>query len=521
MRTRSSETRAHRSRATALVAAGALLLAVGAPGARLHAGDPGAAALPAQQFDPAPWLDDLAQLRAGFADKYANFEWLVLERRVDVADLFARAQSRLQSATSEAEARAAIDRLIRFIGDGHVLVDWPRAATSVAPASPPPSDVCRALGYDEAKGGKPLGPAIPGYQPLADGAGAEFPAGLVEAGGQRVGVLRIGVFSPTSSPEICRSVLAELAIRGDQPCNEACADRIEAAAYTHVSRDLRGRVAALRQRGAAVLLVDLTANGGGSEWAEAAARIVSPLELHSERRGFVRGEHWAKYWTALAAELRQDATAASPAERAQLLAWAQQVDGARTEAETRCPSDAFWKSERPSCNWLGNGFYATGLLAAGDAAALRGKPWGPRVFTPAEYDFRPRAWHGPLLVLVDGNTGSAAEEFAAVLQDNHAAVVIGAPTYGAGCGHTEGGTPTRLTHSGGVLQVPDCVRIRRDGSNEAAGIDPDVLVGFHRTDGARRQALRLAAALPAGVRAAARLCARERCATARRSLSRS
>ena len=52
-----------------------------------------------------------------------------------------------------------------------------------------------------------------------------------------------------------------------------------------------------------------------------------------------------------------------------------------------------------------------------------------------------RDW--PLAVLVDQETRGGGEWIAAALQDNHAAVVMGAPTVGAGCGHTDGGTPTK------------------------------------------------------------------------------
>jgi C-terminal processing protease CtpA/Prc len=115
---------------------------------------------------------------------------------------------------------------------------------------------------------------------------------------------------------------------------------------------------------------------------------------------------------------------------------------------------------------------------------------------------------------VDGGTGSASEQFAAVLQDNKAAVIFGAPTAGAGCGHTNGGTPTTLTHSEGILELPDCARIRRDGSNEVGGIDPDILIGFRTTDGMRRKGLRVAPALSQGVAAAVQLCRREGCSRA-------
>jgi len=140
-----------------------------------------------------------------------------------------------------------------------------------------------------------------------------------------------------------------------------------------------------------------------------------------------------------------------------------------------------------------------------DSAQLHGKPWASLAFTPAKFKYSPGVWSGPLIVLVNGNTGSAAEEFTAVLQDNDAAVVMGAPTACAGCGHTDGGTPTTLHNSGGVLVIPDCAHFRADGSNEVMGIQPDVLVGLRSQDSRHRQALRVAAKLPEPVQSAFKL----------------
>jgi len=149
---------------------------------------------------------------------------------------------------------------------------------------------------------------------------------------------------------------------------------------------------------------------------------------------------------------------------------------------------------------LGEGFSATGPLASADPASLRGKPWAADVFTPMQFPYRVGVWRGPLIVLVDGDTASVAETFAAELQDAGVALILGAPTYGAGGGHTDGGTPTRLAHSGAVLQVPDFVRLRADGSDTIRGVLPDVLVGLRRTDGPKLRAAaaaeRLAACLP-------------------------
>ena len=121
------------------------------------------------------------------------------------------------------------------------------------------------------------------------------------------------------------------------------------------------------------------------------------------------------------------------------------------------------------------------------------------VFNPAQFPYHDGVWAGPVIVLVDQETWSAAEEFAAVLQDNKAAVIIGARTGGAGCGHTNGGTPTTLRNRGAILKLPDCVRFRADGSNEVRGIIPDETVAIRADDGAQFRANLIAEKLPQAI----------------------
>lgn len=224
-----------------------------------------------------------------------------------------------------------------------------------------------------------------------------------------------------------------------------------------------------------MLLVDITNNGGGTEWAEAAARILSPKALTSEGRGFVREPHWSKQWKTLATQLREAARAADKGDRARLLSWAAEADRAREDADRRCTEKA--------CALVGRAGYSTGLVGTAHAGEFAGKSWADLVFSIAQFPYHDSVWSGPLAVLVDDQTWSAAEEFAAILQDNGAAVIIGTRTGGAGCGHTNGGTPTTLKNSGATLELPDCVRFRADGSNEVAGIIPDVLTGMKASDG--------------------------------------
>jgi Peptidase family S41 len=466
------------------------------------------------RFDTTAWIEDLHQIRSAMTEKYANFEWAVFERDIDLSGLFDKTEARLRSASSDQDAKAIIDRSLRAIGDGHLRVRWPTPAPAApASTSAAQADVCSNLGYDVIMRGQALGPYIPGYRALADTVAPEFPAGLVNSGATTIGVIRIGLFSPQGYPELCASTRDRLAIPSHSQCDQHCVDGLESAEYAAMSRDLALRIKELERLGSTILLIDITGNGGGSEWAEAAARIVAPLKLRSERRYGVRGAHWADYWELLAQELRRAEQPGSAADTQQLQSWMQQVEEAKAAASTPCSSAAFWSGHHPDCEWLAPAFYATGLLAQANATVLHKKSWGSLVFSPAQYDFEESVWRGPLLVLVDGGTGSAAGEFAAVLQDNKAAVIMGAPAE-SGCGHTNGGTPTTLTNSHGILEVPDCVRVRLDGSNEMRGIDPDILVGFNTTDGMRRKGLRVARALSQGIPAAVQLCRQERCSRA-------
>jgi hypothetical protein len=440
----------------------------------------------------------LEQTRAALAAKYANLEWLALERETDLTALFADTKTRISNASNAVDARNAFDRLARKLGDGHVRFRWPGPEDATKTSN----GVCTALEYDAQMQGAPVAALMPGFEPLATATPNPFPAGTIQRAGHRIGVLKIGIFTPQGIPELCAAALLALHIPIDAPCDDACADRIQSWGADRMTSDLIAVLGAIKAAGADVLLVDVADNGGGTEWAEAAARMMTGVRLKSERVGFVRGEHWAQAFARQEADLRAAAKNAQGQDRKLLLELADETSARLREARTPCDSAPLWHRETPACRWLGDGFYASGLLDSADPQFLKNKPWAGMLFNPANYPYREALWRGPLIVLVNGGTGSAAEQFTAVLQDNRAAIVMGAPTAGADCGHTDGGTPTTLKNSGGILELPDCARFRRDGSNEVMGIQPDVLVGLREQDGPHRRGLRVAEKLSEAVRRA-------------------
>jgi C-terminal processing protease CtpA/Prc len=143
--------------------------------------------------------------------------------------------------------------------------------------------------------------------------------------------------------------------------------------------------------------------------------------------------------------------------------------------------------------------YATGLVGTSRPDAYSGKPWGRLVFNAAQYAYHDGVWSGAVITLVDQETWSAAEEFAALMQDNGIGVVLGTRTGGAGCGHFIDRAPVILTHSKAALNLPDCIRFRRDGSNEVNGVIPDITIASRLDDSLSFKAKLIEAALPAAV----------------------
>ncbi len=470
---------------------------------------PVAAQTPASApFDAEGWIADLRQTREAMGAHYANLDWAVNEREAPLGQLFQIGEQRLRAARNDAEAREVFERLEKYLGDGHVDFVWSSApsasgaAVVASSAGPDPRPPCEVLGFKaDGRDGQAVAARLPDYRALEGESG--FPAGIVEVEGRKVGVIRIAQLSAYAHPQSCAAALAAFTRPADQPCDDACLESLRVMAVDRVTEDLSARIRAMRDAGAETLLVDLAGNGGGSEWTEVAVRLFSPLRLKSARVGFPRHPHWVERFAADEQRLAEAARGQSRADRARLDSYRTVFAQAGQEAAAPCdPTPWFTAGAKSECAWLTTApLYATGVLAELDPSII-GKPWAAEVFAPLAYRFEPGVWTGPLMVLVDGGTASAAEEFAAVLQDNAAAVVLGAPTRGAGCGHARGEIETVLRHSGARLRLPNCARLRADGTNEVGGVSPQVLIGFRDNDGPRNRVARLHAVLPLAAAAA-------------------
>lgn len=435
-----------------------------------------------------PWQEDFAALLTGLAASYANFEYTLTDRRIDLPALATRGVSALQGAADDERRRHAFEALLRDLRDPHVWIDWaPGASGGADPACP------RALAEEAVRSGMRW-ERLAGFRPSRTVHGKALRAGVHRAPGHRpLGVVRIGLFSERAFAGSCRAAAEELSIDPDAPCDAACESRLAAAAGSRLNRALEQTLRELTAEGVERIVVDVTGNGGGSDWVESALRIVGG-RVRSPRVGMLRHPAWERHLVEAIEEM-DGAMAAGSRERQLALTRARARAAADLEAvRTRCDLGAAWtdralaQGERPlPCSTLRLGsLRSSGFEAAGPPPPAAEHGAAELLFVPRRFGaYRERAVPTPIAVLVDAHTHSAAELFAAALQDGRRALVVGGTTAGAGCGQfTRLGSSFVLPRSGARVHVPDCVRLRADGTSERRGVIPDRFVPWGPSDSA-------------------------------------
>lgn len=423
------------------------------------------------------WTGDYDVLLGGLAKNYANFEYTLTERRIDLPALAARQREALAAATDDAQRRAAVERLLRAFGDPHLRVEW-----ALSPATPAPA--CSNRGQSPGVAFHRL----PNFEPLPSAAARQYGAGVLR-GRPALGVIRIGLFIERAFESACAQAASQAGVAPDAPCDNACGERLDRATARLLNQALASTVRELEAAGAERLVIDITDNSGGSDWSEVVARLLAG-PLRSAPVAMLRHPAWTAQLQHLKNEIGMlkngaNATNALRLERAERL-----VDETLPKLAAACDLSGAWTDrmlamgERalPCSNLVHGALFAPGIEASRPAGAS--SPIDALLYSPAWYGSFPVGLaKRPITVLVNHQTHSSAEQFAALLRDHGRASVVGVVTAGAGCGtFTERGTAFELPSSGARVHAPDCVRLRRDGSNERDGIVPDLIVPWSRSD---------------------------------------
>jgi hypothetical protein len=454
-------------------------------------------------FDPAPWLADLEAAQTAIEETYPNLDWAIETRGLDLAQLARDTAISISAAASERGARSLFRDFLDHFGDGHLYAVWPDEVEP--PPFQTPASLCRSIGFEQME--LPSAPdyAAAGFTPVSvtsgTGGASAFQAFIrTREDGRKTGLVRIASFWEWGYFGYCRAAVRLQGAPEDGECDQACADAIAAETARLLTEDFAAAVKALKQEGATILAADVTGNDGGSALLEPLARMLTAKPLFSAPLAFTRTPKWSAWARDTIPAIEQDLARAWDRPALQMLL-AGALDRARqiaAEADDACDRSGVWENKAAGCDILARGLlFDAGLIPYAPPGSLDSLASRYALFNPSYYAYEEGLWRGPLLVLVDRGTASAAETFAALLRDNGAATILGEATFGAGCGWDIGQDWVVLPATGAKLYIPDCASFEQDGINKVSGLDPDLPIAFRGNDTASLKARRIGAALDA------------------------
>jgi len=436
---------------------------------------------------PDLWLSDFDLLKQEMAAGYANLDWAAQHNDIDMAALVHDTEVQLGKARSARAARKILDGFLETFHDPHLRAQHtdPPNDTAVSGGTwTGPSraasakDALEAFGYN--KGKYDFGvdfEAIDGFEKLEAGDNP-FPAGVLTLeGGRRIGVVRIKYFGEDRYYDVARRTWEESQGDAEGTCDQDCWWRFTLRVRSRLMELLEARLDALAQSNVDAILVDITGNGGGSEWCEDVAQLFTTRRLRPPPAGFIKHPHWEQQIEHELGWIEKDlARDDLPSEIRTMLLETQAAHRALLEeVRAGCDGSALWEGGSPTdCSRLSydkHGLYDVPEGAEKLAAALASEHL---LFRRSRHPDHVARYGGPLIVTIDTGTASAAEQFATLLQFNHAATLVGERSYGAGCGYTNGGIKLYLPNTELRVWMSDCVRVRADGENELSGVEPDV-----------------------------------------------
>jgi hypothetical protein len=450
----------------------------------------------ASQFDPQPWLDDFHDLTSAMASHYADLDWAINDRRMNLPKLRQDTEEKLRHSSDEPSARRVLQEFLDAFGDGHLSISWATPASESSTAPPGSGSLCGRLNYKtHAQPGIDFS-LLPGFSKVAGEAFDLFSGGLLTlANGTKLGLIRIAEFSEHAFPTECEKTIQEIHLNNESQCDQECEDRIATQTGDRLTAAITKRVQQLHELGASGLLLDITRNGGGSDWYEAVSRSLSSVPLTDARRGFIKHEHWtteleSELW-GVEADLKNGKEPSGVLEEAAI-----RLRTAVARSKEPCDRSHVFNDGKVGCSLVVDDIlFWSGVLPYARPGSFASLESRTTLFHPLQFEYSEDSRRLLLYIAVDRQSWSTAERFASLLQDNGAATIVGELTGGAGCGYTNGGMPTVLTHSRAQVKMPDCLGLRKDGSNGNDGVTPDVLVPWAARDTSFTRATKLLRAL--------------------------
>jgi hypothetical protein len=453
-------------------------------------------------------MRDYALLKAGLERSYANLAWFASPQGgIDLPALDRRTIRSLRTAENDEDAKAAILGFIAGFHDGHLArVESLQAAAEppAAPAKPTwdklsAADGCAALGYAPVRSIPFSLPfeALSGSTLESDGLSRPFRAYTwISARGTTFGIVRIPRFREQDSPP---SICIQEWTAQQQTTGHIDLDRLNENVSKAWFQALADQLARFKREQVSAVIVDIGGNSGGNDTGDWATRLFTPRAVRSAPLWMSASPAAEGYFDEQLDELRRALEAhpgAAATTRAALQAARAGFERRKASIGARkCEMSWVWREQRlwnpAGRSRLVEAGYFSGQLDYLPAGSMEDVELAAKLYWAAAVDPFRGAWSGPVYVLTDGKTASSAEMFTAVLRDNGIARIVGAPTAGDGGGFMFSEAPLELPHSHLRFQMPNCVRLRADGTNEVAGIQPDLPILPRQGESPKARAARL------------------------------
>ncbi|RIV71563.1 S41 family peptidase [Flagellimonas aequoris] len=438
------------------------------------------------------WIADFDKLKEEMVKGYANLKFSTIKEGLDLAELNKRTTLQLEQAKSKEDAQEIIMNFLKIFNDGHL-----RARKYRVPDKNLNSDkafrelnsndsafsALTKMAYEKRAPKFPIQyDSVAGYEPLTSKENP-FPLAIIKKDEDKIGVLRIGFFGYWRYWDTALSLWEEHSQTFEGNCDNECQWTFTKMVEKELTQKLIQQIDLAKSLEVDALIVDVSGNGGGTEWYEAVARLFSDSKLRNPPFYVVKHTIWQNV---LSPQLKLiDADLANPDINVPLKNALQQLKDHTSQLLESCinhcdPNDV-WSNNNLECLDLLEHAYAYELPEAiTEDKQFRELHTKNLIQTNRFLPFKRGIFADKdrLFIVQDRGSGSATEGFTSILQSNEAAIIVGETSYGAGCGYTNGGQEVVLEHLDLVVKMPDCVRLRKDGTNEIYGIKPDIAIGW-------------------------------------------
>jgi hypothetical protein len=412
------------------------------------------------------WQQDFIELQKFIAEIYPNLDVALEFHKLDLPKIKKETVFQLNHAISKGEAIRIIQNFADQFKDGHLKIQPINLQTEVSNNNKPMSkktsglDACQAFGVTP----KSVHFAFFPNKEMGFGdirlKGLAFPYTTLTANNKKIGFIKIPSFTVQEYPEVCAESWEIYRKTINKDCDTDCKDKfMYEVTPNFLLEKLAQTIKALKKENISSLVVDITNNGGGNDWVRAVTKMLTKKPILCGQFGFVRHPHWTKKFESQIVEFKDKIKKSNDSSV---------IENIKNQLAL---SEYELSESKKTCDrskvWIDKNFRFSKCDQVVKRQVTQCDPKEEFIFKAGIYD-------GPLYVLVNSKTASAAEDMAGRLKESGAAKLIGSRTYGAGCGYTNGGIDLKLKNLNLRVSMPDCARYLRTGLNEVAGIPPDM-----------------------------------------------